>query len=233
MMRSLLALFTPSFVRTKTNVCATPGARLRALLLPLALAAAVQVHAAPAPAVPGASPSPLQTTVLIIRHADKPAEGRGLSPTGLARARAYVPFFSQLQLDSQALTPTALYATADSRGSERARLTLTPLAQSLHLPLDTRFPAKQIDPLVDAVRAGPPGRVALICWHHGEIPALLRALGADPAQLLPDGRWPGRVFDWMVVLRLDARGRLIPGSAQRLTIDVLHPAPAGATAVAP
>jgi hypothetical protein len=36
----------------------------------------------------------------------------------------------------------------------------------------------------------------------------LRALGADPKRLLPDGRWPGDVFDSLIELRYDRNGNL-------------------------
>jgi hypothetical protein len=35
-----------------------------------------------------------------------------------------------------------------------------------------------------------------------------RALGADPESLLPNGRWPGDVFDWLIELRYDENGDL-------------------------
>jgi hypothetical protein len=49
------------------------------------------------------------------------------------------------------------------------------------------------------------------------MPALLRALGADPAALLPQGVWPEGVFDWVIELRYDGAGRLRPGQCQRIT----------------
>ena len=39
------------------------------------------------------------------------------------------------------------------------------------------------------------GKIVLICWHHGDIPALATALGiASPP------KWPGTVFDlvWQI-----------------------------------
>jgi hypothetical protein len=48
----------------------------------------------------------------------------------------------------------------------------------------------------------------LICWHHGTIPQLLRALGADPKRLLPNGKWPDDVFGWLIQLRYDENGHL-------------------------
>jgi len=58
--------------------------------------------------------------------------------------------------------------------------------------------------------------VILICWRHGNIPALLRALGAKPGDLLPRGKWPNSVYDWVILLSYDHDGRLIPASARRI-----------------
>jgi hypothetical protein len=49
----------------------------------------------------------------------------------------------------------------------------------------------------------------LICWHHGNIPQLLRALGADPNTLLHKGKWPNDVYDWLIQLRYDENGHLL------------------------
>ena len=115
----------------------------------------------------------------------------------------------------------ALFATADSPESQRPRLTLEPLAKAANLPLDTRFASKQVAELADELRATQPGKCVLVCWHHGEMPDLLRALGAEPEKLLPDGKWPGHVFDWVIQLRYDSDGRLIPAATQRIAAPLL------------
>ena len=60
------------------------------------------------------------------------------------------------------------------------------------------------------LQASPHGTNILICWHHEQIPDLLRALGADPAVLLPEGRWPGHVYGWVIELRYDGEGNADP-----------------------
>jgi hypothetical protein len=178
----------------------------------LALTAAL---AGPCSAAP--NPSPLQDAViLIIRHAEKPASGPELTPAGVQRAEAYVNYFKNFQLDSQPMKLDCLIATADSKGSRRPRLTLTPLSQALKIPLDTRFKDKDYQGLADELRSTPHGNHILICWHHGAIPNLVRALGADPASLIPDGEWPSSVFGWLIELRYDHDGRLMAGECKRL-----------------
>ncbi len=49
----------------------------------------------------------------------------------------------------------------------------------------------------------------LVSWRRTETTSLLRALGAKPESLLPGGVWPESVFDWVLVLQYDARGRLV------------------------
>jgi hypothetical protein len=148
------------------------------------------------------------TTVMIIRHAEKPESGPGLTPDGEARARAYVGYFEQFAVNGQSMTPNTLYASADSTSSMRPRLTITPLSQALGLPIDDRFADKQTKDLADALRAQAHGNHVLICWHHGEIPKLIRDLGGDSAALIPGDKWPSDVFGWVVLLRYDHKGRL-------------------------
>jgi hypothetical protein len=147
-------------------------------------------------------------TILIIRHAEKPRTGTDLAPDGNLRAAAYVGYFKNLQLDGRPVTPDHLFCTADSNGSHRPRLTLEPLGQALKLPLDNRYQNKDTAALGQELRARPHGRNLLICWHHGEIPVLLRSLGAAPEAVLPHGQWPDTVFGWMLELHYDAAGRL-------------------------
>jgi hypothetical protein len=153
-------------------------------------------------------------TVLIVRHGEKPDSGTGLSPAGEARAKAYVQYFQPFTFnDGTSFRPDMLVASADSRNSARERLTLTPLSEALKLPIDQRFADKQVAALVAALSSESHGKSILIAWHHGQLDKLIKAFGADPTALLPGGKWPGDVFDWVVVLRFDHAGRLIPGSA--------------------
>jgi len=159
-------------------------------------------------------------TVVIIRHGEKPDSGPELSPQGEAHAQAYVGYFQHLVLNGVPFRPDMLVASADSRNSARERLTLTPLSQALNLPIDQRFADKDVKPLFEALASEQHGKSILIAWHHGELAKLLRAFGADPDALLPDGKWPGSVFNWTVVLRYDHAGQLIPGSAQIIQQDL-------------
>ncbi len=154
------------------------------------------------------------TTVLIIRHAEKPDEGSGLTPEGEARAQAYVKYFEHFSIDGQPARPDTLIAAADSKQSIRPRLTIEPLSAATGLPIDDRFSDKQSKDLAEALRHDDHGNTVLICWHTGEIPKLIHELGVDAKALIPDDKWPSAVFGWVVVLRYDHKGHLIPGASQ-------------------
>jgi hypothetical protein len=119
-----------------------------------------------------------------------------------------------------------LIAAADSKNSHRSRLTLEPLSKSLGLPLDLRHTDKQAAELAAELQARPHGKQILIAWHHGNIPTLIEALGADPAKLLPGGKWPDQLFSWVVQLRYDQEGRLMPGETKCIN-ENLMPGDAG------
>ncbi len=160
------------------------------------------------------APGLRNAVVLIIRHAEKPPEGYELTPAGFKRASAYPGYFQHFQFDSQPVKPDALFAAADSKSSHRPRLTLEPLSQASGVHLDAGFKAKQPGALAEALKTSPHGTNILICWHHGQIPELIRDLGGDPGKFLPNGKWPDDVFQWIVVLRYDGEGRLIPGKSR-------------------
>jgi len=163
-----------------------------------------------------AQDGPKEAAVLIIRHAENGGIGRDLAPRGHERAEAYKNYFLNFTVDSKRLEPGAVLAAKDSKQSHRPRLTVEPFATAAKLKIDTRFGNNQSAELAADLRANHQGKVILISWRHGDIPNLLRALGAKPEDLLPRGKWPGSVYDWVILLSYDKEGRLIPGSSRRI-----------------
>lgn len=164
----------------------------------------------------GQSTSPLaNAVVLVIRHAEKPESGEGLTPTGEARAKAYVGYFKSLKIDGKTFHIDHIFATADSKNSHRERLTVEPLGKALGLPLDLRYKNKGYGEMVKDIKSHSFGKGILICWHHGNIPSLVAEFGA-PATLFSGGKWPSETFDWIVELKFDAKGELIPGETKTL-----------------
>jgi hypothetical protein len=154
--------------------------------------------------------------IVIIRQAEKPDEGDGLSGDGEARARGYVGFFKNFTIDGRPLKLNYLFAAADSQKNHRSRLTIEPLSAALGIAIDDRFKDKKFQELADEIHARPHGNI-LICWHHGEIPQLVQALGADPGQLFPKAKWKESVYNMVIELRYDADGHLV--EAKRITFE--------------
>ena len=159
---------------------------------------------------------PKDAFVLIIRHAEDGGIGRALAPRGEERAQAYKDYFLKFTVDSKPREPTVIFAAKDSKKSHRPRLTMEPFAKAANLKIDTRFGNDQSADLAADLRANQQGKVILICWRHPYMPALLGALGANPKTFLPNGKWPGAVFDWVILLSFDQDGRLIPRSSRRI-----------------
>jgi hypothetical protein len=162
-----------------------------------------------------AQDGPKNAVVLIIRHAEDAGSGDGISPLGEKRAEAYKNYFLNFAVDSKRQEPAVIFAAKDSKKSHRPRLTMEPFAKAANLKIDTRFGNNQSADLAADLRANQQGKVILICWRHPYIPALLGALGANPETFLPNGKWPGAVFDWIILLSFDQNGHLIPSGSRR------------------
>jgi hypothetical protein len=163
-----------------------------------------------------AQDGPKDAVVLIIRHAEDADSGDGISPRGEQRAEAYKDYFLNFTVDSKGREPQAIFAAKDSSKSHRPRLTVEPFAKAAKLKIETRFGNNDSNELAADLRANQQGKVILICWRHPYIPALLGALGANPNNFLPKGRWPGAVYNWVILLSFDQDGRLIPSSSRQI-----------------
>lgn len=157
---------------------------------------------------PAAVAGPRNATVLIIRHAEKPDEGDGLTPAGEARAKAYVAYFQRFTLHAKPLKLDAIFAAADSRNSRRPRLTVEPLARALGLTVNMSYKDKDFQSLANGLQSNHDAHNILVCWHHGEMRELLQALGGNPDVLLPAGHWPGDEYRWVIALSYGSDGQL-------------------------
>jgi len=171
--------------------------------------------------VTDAQDGPKDAVVLIIRHAEDADSGDGISPLGQERAEAYKDYFLNFTIDSKLREPDAIFAAKDSKKSHRPRLTMEPFAKAANLKINTHFGNTRSADLAADLRANQQGKVILICWRHPYIPALLRALGANPESFLPNGKWPGDVFNWVILLSFDQNGHLIPSKSRRTNEHLL------------
>ena len=152
-----------------------------------ALIILLTAHAAPALADAPRSAGP--ALVMIIRHAEKPADkDPNLSPRGFERATALATAFP-----AHFPHPDFLIATKRSKNSDRSVETITPLAKAMHLEIAHEFKDDDVAELAKSVLTDPKyaGKTVLIAWHHGKIPELAHALGARDA---PDA-WDEKAFD--------------------------------------
>ena len=131
--------------------------------------------------------------VMIIRHAEKPADKRAtnLSPKGYERAKALVTVFG----GSRFRVPEIIFAQSPRKksGSLRPIETVTPLAKSLGLEVNERFQVKRGDDLADYLLRSEEcdGKVVLVSWGSDEIPEIAEDLGARSF----DEEWPKDSFD--------------------------------------
>jgi hypothetical protein len=142
----------------------------------------------------------LPAEVILIRHAEKPAQGNELSPRGWQRAFALVGFFLNNPMMTRFGTPTVLFPMAQMSvgGSVRAIQTITPLAKQLGLPLHLNYTRDQYPEAAQEILRNPAydGKTVLICWEHKVLPDFAAHLG------LRNGPtdWPDSVFDraWVI-----------------------------------
>ena len=113
-------------------------------------------------------------------------------------------------------SPEFLFATAFSIHSARPVETLTPLSKQIGVAIDATFADKDYGALAEEVLSQPQfmGKLILVCWHHGNIPPLMRALRAKSDEF-PDP-WDPQVFN--LILQLDYAGSLDPN-----TVSVIEP----------
>lgn len=118
------------------------------------------------------APEP-STTVFLVRHAEKGAEGAdpSLSDAGRKRANALADMLADAGI-------TVIFSSEFHRTQETA----APLAERLGIKV-TVVPGKDIDGLVARVRELKPGARALVVGHSNTIPAIIAALGGPR---LPD-----------------------------------------------
>ena len=155
----------------------------------------------------GASP----TFLLVMRHAEKSDDPSDpdLTPAGHQRAETlanYIPKTFGL--------PDAIFAAAISKHSARPYETVEQLAKAVGKPIDATiadqdygFLANKL--LTDAAYAR---KAVVVCWHHGNIPSMLHALGAAPGDY-PDP-WDPTCFNLILKVEFPADG---PPSVTEIT----------------
>src|ERR1700736_1801811 len=112
--------------------------------------------------------------------------------------------------------PDFLFAPARPTHSARPVETLTPLSKRIGVAIDSTFADQDYGALAEEVLSQPQfaGKLILVCWHHGNIPSLMRALRAKSDEF--SDPWDPQVFN--LILQLDYAGSSNPN-----TVSVIEP----------
>ena len=173
----------------------------------------------------------MSTTILIIRHADKPVDGRpagvdaegvsddkSLTPFGWQRAGVWAELFARPPGGTSLIaTPICIYASAPATEHERATggggsksrrplETVTSAAERLGLTVNLQFGKGGETGLaaeLDSIEG-----VALVCWQHENIAAIANAVAPRVAGI--PAAWPEDRFN--VVFRLKRKDESSPWS---------------------
>ena len=146
------------------------------------------------------------TTIVIVRHGEKPAQGLGqLTCRGLNRSLALAPL-----LLSRYGKPVAVYApnpavlkkdNGVAYAYVRPLATIEPLAIRAGIPVNVEWDMTGVEPLAAKILASPTG-TQVVAWEHhwGETLArvLLTRLGGNPDDV---PRWQEKDFDSIFVIR--------------------------------
>lgn len=158
----------------------------------------------------GCVPQPFayaDTTIIILRHGEKPAQGLGqLSCQGLNRSLALAPV-----LLSRYGTPVAIYASNPavkkidkgiSYAYVRPLATIEPLAIRVGLPVNIDWGMTDITQLAEALLAQTEG-TQVVAWEHHLAEKLAKHLlvlsGGSPAEV---PNWSDTDFDSLYVVRV-------------------------------
>ena len=100
--------------------------------------------------------------------------------------------------------PDFIFAAAISKRSARPYETVQPLAQRIDAQINAAIADDDYQKLADHLLSHTPyiGKFIVVCWHHGHIPDLMRALGAADGTF-PDP-WDSAVFD--LILKVEFNG---------------------------
>ncbi|MFL9898022.1 histidine phosphatase family protein [Paraburkholderia fungorum] len=140
----------------------------------------------------GGNMSSKPTLILVTRHAEKPVDpiDPNLSEAGYARAEKLAPYIPE-----KFGPPDFIFAAAISKNSARPYETVEPLARKIGKPIDATFADQDYSALAQTLFTAPQyaDKKVLVCWHHGNIPSLLRMLGCKAGDY-PDP-WDHTVFN--------------------------------------
>jgi hypothetical protein len=141
------------------------------------------------------------TTILVMRHAEKPDDPfePDLTKDGHARAEKLVGF-----IQNKFGTPDFIFAAAITRHSARPYETVRPLSRATGIGIDATIADNDYGVLAELLRTRKKyaGKLVVVCWHHGNIPPMMRYLGAEKTDY--PRPWDHKVFN--LILRTEISG---------------------------
>jgi hypothetical protein len=178
-----------------------------------------------------AEDNPATGTVYVIRHGEKQKDGC-LSPIGHERANALIDMFNgkpsdwPVDFDDTLQIPKALFAHRYVTACERTNQTLTPIAEALHLVVNTEHGGdKDRSPGVGGGNEGAAEAIkqalvdghnpVLVAWESLNMPYLIHALGTFEFPIYPQGKFDKLYiveFTDGVVTRFESTWQKWPGS---------------------
>ena len=162
---------------------------------------------------------PGPTKIMVIRHAEKPAESgpphginvngdkdsESLIIKGWQRAGAlacfFAPSYGPLQ-NPELAKPQFLYASGIGHHShsERPQETITPLSAKLSLKINTQYLKEDHKLMVESALEC--DGCVLICWEHKDIPSIANQILGNTTT--SPQKWPGDRFDIVWVFNWDS-----------------------------
>ncbi len=140
-------------------------------------------------------------SVLVMRHAEKSPDLNDphLTAAGLKRAQSLA-----IYLPALFGKPDYIFATANSLHSSRPFETVLPLSQATGVPIDQSYADQDYGALALLLRGSEKfqNKIILICWHHGNIPGFLNAIGAMAGTYADP--WPKPTFNLIIKVTLDS-----------------------------
>ena len=142
----------------------------------------------------------MSITILVMRHGEKSPDLNDphLTAAGAERAKSLATY-----IPTQFGKPDFIFATANSKHSSRPFETVLPLSQVIGMPIDQSYADQDYGALALTIRQNEKyqDKCVLICWHHGNIPSLMNALGAVTGSYADP--WPHTTFNMIIKLTIE------------------------------
>ena len=139
--------------------------------------------------------------ILVMRHAEKPddPDDPDLTDDGRARAKRLAEF-----IPAKFGTPDFIFAAAITKRSARPYETVMPLAKATGVAIDATFADNDYGALAKELLTKPnyADKLVVVCWHHGNIPPMMRYLGAKKCTY--PNPWDHTVFSLILQVGLSA-----------------------------